>query len=101
MDGYISNKKHILCGWSTKIFQGKVMCNTRSKNGGKERWNLQEKLHFQDREDINLISTHPREIFLKIVGAIDIGKGEVMFDINGVRSAFKSTMIRGMQHHSC
>jgi hypothetical protein len=39
--------------------------------------------------------------FHKIVGAIDIGKGEVMFDIDGVRSAFKSTMIRGIQHVSC
>jgi hypothetical protein len=39
--------------------------------------------------------------FLKIVGAIDIGKGEIKFDIDGVRSAFKSTMIRGMQHDSC
>jgi hypothetical protein len=38
--------------------------------------------------------------FLKIVGAINIGKGEVMFDIDGVRSAFKSTMIRGMSKES-
>jgi hypothetical protein len=34
--------------------------------------------------------------FLKIVGATDIGKGEVYFNIDGVRSAFKSTTIRGM-----
>jgi hypothetical protein len=40
-------------------------------------------------------------LFLKIVGAIDIGKGEVMFEVDGVRSAFKSTMIRGMKHDSC
>jgi hypothetical protein len=30
--------------------------------------------------------------FLKIVEEIHISKGEVMFDIDGVRSAFKSTM---------
>jgi hypothetical protein len=35
MDGYISNKKkHIFCGWSRKILQAKVTCNTRSKSGG-------------------------------------------------------------------
>jgi hypothetical protein len=37
-----------------------------------------------------------RRSFLKTVGTIDVSKGEVMFDIDGVRSAFKSTMIRGM-----
>jgi hypothetical protein len=31
--------------------------------------------------------------FLKIVEAIDIDKREIKFDIDGVRSAFKSTMI--------
>jgi hypothetical protein len=40
-------------------------------------------------------------LFLKTVGTIDIGNGEIKFDIDGVRSAFKSTMIRGMQHDSC
>jgi hypothetical protein len=34
--------------------------------------------------------------FLKTVGTIDIGKGEVMFDIDGVRSAFESIMIQAM-----
>jgi hypothetical protein len=37
-----------------------------------------------------------RRSFLKTVRTIDVSKGEVMFDIDGVRSAFKSTMIRGM-----
>jgi hypothetical protein len=31
--------------------------------------------------------------FLKTVEAIDIGKREIKFDIDGVSSAFKSTMI--------
>jgi hypothetical protein len=100
MDDYISNKKHIFCGWSRKILQAKVMCNTRSKSGGRT-WNLQEKLHHQDREEINLSPLILGRSFLKTVGAIDVGKGEIKFDIDGVRSAFKSTMIRGMQHDSC
>jgi hypothetical protein len=37
-----------------------------------------------------------RRSFLKIVGTIDVGKGEIKFDIDGVRTAFKSIMIRGM-----
>jgi hypothetical protein len=81
-----------------------VTCNTSQedlKAEAKDRWNPQEKLHLQYREEINLIATHPREIIPQIVGAIDIGKGEIKFYIDGVRSAFKSTMIRGMQHDSC
>jgi hypothetical protein len=34
--------------------------------------------------------------FLKTIETIDVGKGEVMLDIDGMRNAFKSTMIRGM-----
>jgi hypothetical protein len=55
--------------------------------------NLQEKLHLRDREKINLIATHPKEIVPQVVGTIDVSKGEIKFDIDGVRSAFKSTMI--------
>jgi hypothetical protein len=33
---------------------------------------------------------------LKTVGAIDVGKWEIKFDIDGMRSAFKSALIRGM-----
>jgi hypothetical protein len=29
------NKKHIFCGWSRKILQTKVTCNTRSKSGSR------------------------------------------------------------------
>jgi hypothetical protein len=31
--------------------------------------------------------------FLKTIRAINVGKGEVKFNIDGVRSAFKSTTI--------
>jgi cytochrome c biogenesis factor len=30
-----TKRKHILCGWSRKILHAKVMCNTRSKSGGR------------------------------------------------------------------
>jgi hypothetical protein len=40
-----------------------------------------------EREKLPLILGRP---FLKTVGAtIDVGKGEIMFDINGERSSFK------------
>jgi hypothetical protein len=32
------------------------------KAEAEERWNLQEKLHLQDQEEIKLIATHPKEI---------------------------------------
>jgi hypothetical protein len=31
----ISNKKHIFCGWSRKLLQAKVTCNTKSKIGAR------------------------------------------------------------------
>jgi hypothetical protein len=44
-------------------------------------------LEMGEREKQPLILGRP---FLKIVGAtIDVGKGEIMFDINGERSSFK------------
>jgi hypothetical protein len=44
-------------------------------------------LEMGEREKLPLILGRP---FLKIVGAtIDVGKGEIMFDINGERSSFK------------
>jgi hypothetical protein len=44
-------------------------------------------LEMGEREKPPLILGRP---FLKIVGAtIDVGKGEIMFDINGERSSFK------------
>jgi hypothetical protein len=33
--GASPTKKHIFCGWSKKILQAKVACNTRSKSGGR------------------------------------------------------------------
>jgi hypothetical protein len=75
-----------------------VTCNTSQedlKAEAKDR-NLQEKLHLQDQEEINLIATHPREIVPQDRQSIDVGKREIKFNIDGVRSAFKSTMIRGM-----
>jgi hypothetical protein len=62
MEDYISNKKHIFCGWSRKILQATVTCNTRSKIGGRRALESIEKLHLQGREEINLIATRPREI---------------------------------------
>jgi hypothetical protein len=59
MDGYISNKKHIFCGWSRKLLQAKVTCNTSQEDlkvNVEDRRNLQEKLHLQDQKEINLIS---------------------------------------------
>jgi hypothetical protein len=44
-------------------------------------------LEMGEREEPPLILGRP---FLKTVGAtIDVGKGEIMFDINGQRSSFK------------
>jgi hypothetical protein len=44
-------------------------------------------LEMGEREKLSLILGWP---FLKTVGAtIDVGKGEIMFDINGERSSFK------------
>jgi hypothetical protein len=44
-------------------------------------------LKMGEREKPPLILARP---FLKTVGAtIDVGKGEIMFDINGERSSFK------------
>jgi hypothetical protein len=58
--------------------------------------NLQEKLHLQDREEITSSPLILGRSFLKTVGAIDVSKWEIKFDIDGVRSVFKSTLIRGM-----
>jgi hypothetical protein len=62
MDDYISNKKLIFCGWSRNILQVKVRATQDLKAEAEEHLNLQEKLHLQDLEEINLIATHPREI---------------------------------------
>jgi hypothetical protein len=104
MDGYISNKKHIFCGWSRKILLAKVTCNTSQediKAEAKYRWSLQEKLDLQDREEINLIATHPRQIVPQDRQSIDVSKREIKFNIDGVTSAFKSTTIQGMYHDQC
>jgi hypothetical protein len=42
-----------------------------------------------------------RRSFLNTVETIDTGRGKVKFNIDGVRSAFKSTTIRGMYHDQC
>jgi hypothetical protein len=99
MDDYISNKKHMFCGWSRKILQAKVTCNTRSKSGGRvgiSKRNSTSKIKRRSTSSALILGRS----FLKTV-IINIGKWEIMFDIDGVRSAFKSTMIRGMQHDSC
>jgi hypothetical protein len=62
MDDYISNKKLIFCGWSRNILQVKVRATQDLKAEAEEHLNLQEKLHLQDLEEINLIATHPRDI---------------------------------------
>jgi hypothetical protein len=94
MDGYISNKKNIFCGWSRKTLQVKVTCNTSSKSGGRRSpESPRETPPPSSKGD----QPHPPLIlgrsFLKIVRAIDVGKREIKFNINGVRSAFKSTTI--------
>jgi hypothetical protein len=45
-----------------KFLQAKVTCNTRSKSGGRTPSESPKELHLQDREEINLIATHPRKI---------------------------------------
>jgi hypothetical protein len=97
MDDYISNKKeHILCGWSRKILQAKVTCNTKSKSVGRRAMesprNSTSKIERRSTSSPLILGRS----FLKTVGTINIGKGEVMFDIDGVRSALKSTMFQGM-----
>jgi hypothetical protein len=78
-----------------KYFAGKGDVQHKIKAEAEHHRNLQEKLHLQDREEINLISTHPREIVPQDRRNRH-RQGGVMFDIDGVRSAFKSTIIRGM-----
>jgi hypothetical protein len=76
--------------------QAKVTCNTSQedlKAEAEDHRNLQEKLHLQDREEINLITTHPREIVRQDRQRMDVSKREIKFNIDGVRSAFKSTTI--------
>jgi hypothetical protein len=70
------------------------MCNTRSKSGGRRSSKYpRETPPPSSKGD----QPHPPLIlgrsFLKIVRAIDVGKREIKFYIDGVRSAFKSTMI--------
>jgi hypothetical protein len=102
MDGYISNKKHIFCGWSRKNLQAKVTCNTRPKSEGRRASESpRETPPPRSRRDQTSSPVILGRSFLKIVRAIDIGKGEIKFDIDGVRSAFKSTTIQGMYHDEC
>jgi hypothetical protein len=89
MDDYISNKKHILCGWSRKLLQAMVTCNTRSKSGGQRALGSPRNSTFKIEKRSTSSPLILGRSFLKTVGTIDIGKGEVMFDMDGVRSAFK------------
>ena len=76
---HLQQKKHIFCGWSRKILQAKVTCNTRSKSGGRtSSESPRETPPPRSKED----QPHPPLIlgrsFLKTVGAtIDVGKGEI------------------------
>jgi hypothetical protein len=63
MDDYISNKKNIyFVDGLEKFCRQRWRATQDLKAEAEERWNLQEKLHLQDREEIDLIATHPREI---------------------------------------
>jgi hypothetical protein len=96
MDGYISNKKNIyFVDGLEKFCRQRWRATQDLKAEAEHRRNVQEKLHLQDREEINLITTHPREIVPQDY-RINIGKWEIKFNIDGVRRAFKSTTTRGM-----
>jgi hypothetical protein len=84
-----------------KTLQVKVTYNTRSKSGSqRSSESPRETPPPRSKGD----QPHPPLIlgrsFLKTVRTIDVGKEEIKFDIDGVRSVFKSTMIRGMYHDS-
>jgi hypothetical protein len=63
MDGYISNKKNIyFVDGLEKFCRQRWRATQDLKEEAEHHRNLRVKLHLQDREEINLIATHPREI---------------------------------------
>jgi hypothetical protein len=96
MDGYISNKENIYFVDDLEKF-----CRQRWPATQDPKTEAEHRLNLQDREEIDLIATHPREIVPQDRQSIDIGKREIKFNIDGVRSALKSTTIRGMYHDQC
>jgi hypothetical protein len=68
--------------------QAKVTCNTRSKSGGQSieisKRNSTSKIERRSTSSPFIVG----RLFLKTVG-INIGKWEIMFNIDGARSAFK------------
>jgi hypothetical protein len=99
MDGYISNKNIYFVDGLEKFCRQRRRA-TRAKKILKRRPNIVGISKRNSTSKIERRSTSSPLIlgrsFLKTVGAIDISKWEINFDINGVRSAFKSTLIRGM-----
>jgi hypothetical protein len=82
--------------------QTKVTCNTRFKSGARTS---SESPRETPPTILKGDQPHPPLIlgrsFLKTVGIINVGKEEIKFNIDGVRSEFKSTTIRGMYHDQC
>jgi hypothetical protein len=76
MDGYISNKKHIFCGWSRKTLHVKGHATqdlkARLKIVGISKRNSTSKIEKRSTSSPLILGRS----FLKIVRAIDIGKGE-------------------------
>jgi hypothetical protein len=63
MDGYISNKKNMyFVDGLEKFCRQRWHATQDVKAEAEHRRNIQQKLHLQDHEEINLIATHPREI---------------------------------------
>jgi hypothetical protein len=57
MDGYISNKKTIyFVDGLEKFYRQRWRATQDIKTKAEERWNLQDKLHLEDREEINLLT---------------------------------------------
>jgi hypothetical protein len=71
--------------------QANVTCNTRSKSGGRtSSESPRETPPPRSKGDRSHTPLILRRSFLKTIEAtVEVNKGEIKFDINGVRSAFK------------
>jgi hypothetical protein len=88
-DGWLHlQQKHVFYGWYSKTLQVKVTCNTRSKSGDRRSSKSpRETPPPSSKGDQPHLPLILERSFLKIVRAIDVGKRDIKFNIDGVRSA--------------